>query len=430
MFTTNDSAYPAAFDLHDAGVTITAVVDARARVGAGSARRVHRARHRRPYRGSVVSGTAATHVSPDAIVDRPGDDAARAVIRMRRAARQRRLESGGAPVQPGPRKAALRRRHRRIRARRTTRRRSASPARPTACSTYRDACEAARQAAASAITALGFSGRIGTRLRARLIRLPAQARRRRAVVRARPRMPRPASSSTCSATRPSADLRPRACGAACASMEHIKRYTTIGTAHDQGKTSGVIASGIIAEPSARRSRTSAPPPSGRRTRRCRSPRWPGGTAAHLFDPSGSPPCTTGTSSTARCSRTSAVETSVVLPAAPGEDMDDRGAARMRRRPRRSRHPRRLHPRQDRRPGAGRGRVPRPALHQPDEHPEGRDGPLRRDVRRRRHGHRRRHRHAVRRRPVPWCSPPPAAPRKSSTGWRNGCRPSGRTFGSG
>ncbi len=30
-------------------------------------------------------------------------------------------------------------------------------------------------------------------------------------------------------------------------MEHIKRYTTIGTAHDQGKTSGVIASGITAE---------------------------------------------------------------------------------------------------------------------------------------------------------------------------------------
>jgi sarcosine oxidase subunit alpha len=31
------------------------------------------------------------------------------------------------------------------------------------------------------------------------------------------------------------------------SVEHIKRYTTIGTAHDQGKTSGVIASGITAE---------------------------------------------------------------------------------------------------------------------------------------------------------------------------------------
>ncbi|WP_410599582.1 2Fe-2S iron-sulfur cluster-binding protein [Amycolatopsis sp. lyj-90] len=39
----------------------------------------------------------------------------------------------------------------------------------------------------------------------------------------------------------------RAVGAGLRSMEHVKRYTTIGTAHDQGKTSGVIASGITAE---------------------------------------------------------------------------------------------------------------------------------------------------------------------------------------
>jgi sarcosine oxidase subunit alpha len=39
----------------------------------------------------------------------------------------------------------------------------------------------------------------------------------------------------------------RAVGAGLRSVEHIKRYTTIGTAHDQGKTSGVLASGITAE---------------------------------------------------------------------------------------------------------------------------------------------------------------------------------------
>jgi sarcosine oxidase subunit alpha len=39
----------------------------------------------------------------------------------------------------------------------------------------------------------------------------------------------------------------RAIGAGMRTVEHIKRYTTIGTAHDQGKTSGVIASGITAE---------------------------------------------------------------------------------------------------------------------------------------------------------------------------------------
>ncbi|WP_406273957.1 2Fe-2S iron-sulfur cluster-binding protein [Nocardia sp. NBC_00881] len=43
-----------------------------------------------------------------------------------------------------------------------------------------------------------------------------------------------------------ADLA-RAIGAGMRSMEHIKRYTTIGTAHDQGKTSGVISSGIASE---------------------------------------------------------------------------------------------------------------------------------------------------------------------------------------
>ncbi|MDL5159151.1 FAD-dependent oxidoreductase [Actinomycetospora termitidis] len=39
----------------------------------------------------------------------------------------------------------------------------------------------------------------------------------------------------------------RAVGAGMTSVEHVKRYTTIGTAHDQGRTSGVIASGITAE---------------------------------------------------------------------------------------------------------------------------------------------------------------------------------------
>ena len=39
----------------------------------------------------------------------------------------------------------------------------------------------------------------------------------------------------------------RATGAGLRSVEHVKRYTTIGTAHDQGKTSGVIASGVVAK---------------------------------------------------------------------------------------------------------------------------------------------------------------------------------------
>ncbi len=39
----------------------------------------------------------------------------------------------------------------------------------------------------------------------------------------------------------------RATEAGLRSVEHVKRFTTIGTAHDQGKTSGVLASGIIAD---------------------------------------------------------------------------------------------------------------------------------------------------------------------------------------
>ncbi|HEY0498354.1 MAG TPA: 2Fe-2S iron-sulfur cluster-binding protein [Kutzneria sp.] len=43
-----------------------------------------------------------------------------------------------------------------------------------------------------------------------------------------------------------ADVR-RATGTGLRSVEHVKRYTTIGTAHDQGKTSGFAAIGVIAQ---------------------------------------------------------------------------------------------------------------------------------------------------------------------------------------
>jgi sarcosine oxidase subunit alpha len=42
-----------------------------------------------------------------------------------------------------------------------------------------------------------------------------------------------------------ADIQ-RATGAGMRSVEHVKRYTTAGTAHDQGKTSGVLTSGVVA----------------------------------------------------------------------------------------------------------------------------------------------------------------------------------------
>ena len=42
------------------------------------------------------------------------------------------------------------------------------------------------------------------------------------------------------------DLK-RAVGAGLSSIEHIKRYTTIGTAHDQGKTSGTTTMGLLGQ---------------------------------------------------------------------------------------------------------------------------------------------------------------------------------------
>ncbi|MFF5287878.1 2Fe-2S iron-sulfur cluster-binding protein [Paractinoplanes globisporus] len=42
-----------------------------------------------------------------------------------------------------------------------------------------------------------------------------------------------------------ADLE-RATGTGMRSVEHVKRYTTAGTAHDQGKTSGTLTSGVVA----------------------------------------------------------------------------------------------------------------------------------------------------------------------------------------
>lgn len=51
------------------------------------------------------------------------------------------------------------------------------------------------------------------------------------------------------------DLR-RAVGAGLTSIEHIKRYTTIGTAHDQGKTSGMLTIGALCQMNAKQNENS------------------------------------------------------------------------------------------------------------------------------------------------------------------------------
>ena len=101
-----------------------------------------------------------------------------------------------------------------------------------------------------------------------------------------------------------ADIQ-RAVGAGMRSVEHVKRYTTIGTAHDQGKTSGVIASGITAELlgvpiEALGTTTFRPPVHARGVRRARRPR----PRRPVRPRAASPRCTTGTWPAAPSSRTS------------------------------------------------------------------------------------------------------------------------------
>ena len=106
------------------------------------------------------------------------------------------------------------------------------------------------------------------------------------------------------------------------SIEHIKRYTTIGTAHDQGKTSGIIASGITAEllgmPIETLGTTTFRPPytpvafAALAGREPRPPLRPG---------TGHGRCTIGTSPAVRCSRTSGSGSGPRYYPQPGEDMD-------------------------------------------------------------------------------------------------------------
>src|SRR4029453_14758086 len=76
----------------------------------------------------------------------------------------------------------------------------------------------------------------------------------------------------------------RAVGAGLRSIEHIKRYTTIGTAHDQGKTSGVLTSGITAELLGIPVQDAGPPPSRPPSPPVPFPPLAGRARGRLFDP--------------------------------------------------------------------------------------------------------------------------------------------------
>ena len=247
VFTTNDSAYAAAVDLHDSGVEIAGVVDARdvvptywASLCVERGIRVHPAT-------AVVSTSGIERVSSAHLASLPGDDAeshdVRKVLRCdlllvsggwnpavhlhsQAGGSLRFAEALGAFVPDGSAQAV----------------RSAGAAAGlfSTAECLRSGEEAGQRAARS----LEFEAGTGVLPRAR--RTPVLAGRNLWVV------PGPCDSAgttkyvdlarDCTV----ADIH-RAVGAGLSSVEHIKRCTTLGTAHDQGKTSCVTAAGVIAE---------------------------------------------------------------------------------------------------------------------------------------------------------------------------------------
>ena len=161
------------------------------------------------------------------------------------------------------------------------------------------------------------------------------------------------------------------------SVEHLKRYTTIGMGTDQGKTTNVNALGIMAEahgtldsggrhhhlpPALYAGRPSAPSPATSMA------------IARPDPPHADPPLARGRRGAVRECRP--VAPRLVLPEARREHAR-RGQPRGQRGARRRRAGRRLDARQDRHQGPRRGRVARTRLHQQLEQAGGRPLALRR-----------------------------------------------------
>jgi sarcosine oxidase subunit alpha len=246
VFTTNDSAYDAALDLHRAGVRVQAVVDARPE---GSPRR-HEECERAGIRvldGSVVTGTQGVERVTSALVAPFADGEVGAgsaiacdlllvsggwnpAVHLFSQARGRlRYDEGLGAFLPGEELDGL------------------SVTGSAAGVLDLAGCLAdGQRVARAALTALAIAP-------AGEDRLPSAPK---PVVPTAPlvlwRVP---DTSGAEGRTQFVDLQrdatvadiTRAVGAGMRSVEHIKRYTTIGTAHDQGKTSGVLTSGITAE---------------------------------------------------------------------------------------------------------------------------------------------------------------------------------------
>ena len=260
VFTTNDSAYAAAADLADAGVQVAAVVDTRPQAP-DIAAELCRDRGIDVRTGSVVTGTDGTdRVTAVHLTSITGDGTTRCWIATpcwspaagtppctcsaRPAESSATPPSSGRSCPPQPLPAV----------------RVAGTA---AGDLDFDACVAgARDAAAAALGALGVPAGPAAELPrstalwvenppAVLWSVPDSAGSSRPATPATPavdgaRVPDDTRFVDLQRDATIGDVL-RATGAGLRSVEHVKRYTTIGTAHDQGKTSGVLASGIIAD---------------------------------------------------------------------------------------------------------------------------------------------------------------------------------------
>ena len=120
------------------------------------------------------------------------------------------------------------------------------------------------------------------------------------------------------------------------SVEHIKRATYIGTALDQGRTSGVLTAAIV-------NQALGAGPGAQGPTNARPPYLPVSFAALAGPDRGSPVRSGARDADPRLARRSRsgvrergpVEAAVVLPVDPAEDLDDAGAARIARRARRA-----------------------------------------------------------------------------------------------
>ncbi|MFI5662843.1 2Fe-2S iron-sulfur cluster-binding protein [Streptomyces sp. NPDC051684] len=244
VFTTNDSAYDAVLELADVGVEFAAVVDARTTVperlaGALAERGIPL------HRDHVVTGTSGVErLSRVHIAERAADGARRhgvdcdvllvsggwnpAVALFSQARGKLRYDAELATFVPTGALSTVR---------------TAGAA--DGLRTLGECLGSGIAATATALDALGAT--------AAPIGVPAAATELPSPAAVLWRVPSPQDGTD--GTAQFVDLQRdalvgdvfRATRAGLRSVEHVKRYTTIGTAHDQGRTSGILTSGIVAE---------------------------------------------------------------------------------------------------------------------------------------------------------------------------------------